>query len=195
MVFLFSSAWGDRMKNIERTKLERNFRRFDIISKILICFLAAITVILCILLIVSLDDERMLVVAFLIIADIAILIIVAPKLGNKRNAYLELLTKERGSVVRKGLFKEIYEAYQHDGFEMNLICDRWNHIDYYNNTIDISLQYRNHEIQIEIDENGIAVMFDEESDHPVEKEIPLESMETMEELYLTLNQLIKENAQ
>lgn len=46
-----------------------------------------------------------------------VIFLVTPKITKKRTLYLQQLSEERGSIVRTGLFAEIYDAYKHDGFE------------------------------------------------------------------------------
>ena len=43
---------------------------------------------------------------------------------------------------------------------------------------------------IEIDENFISIIVDEETDIPIEKEIPLSSIASIEQLYTTINEFI-----
>ena len=62
--------------------------------------------------------------ALLMVLDTVTIILFAAKINKKRKEYLQLLQEERNAIVRKGLFKEVYDAYKHDGFEFNLIYDK-----------------------------------------------------------------------
>ena len=55
------------------------------------------------------------------------------------------------------------------------------------------MQKNKHEVLIEIDENAISIIVDEETDQPIETEIPMASIETMEQLYMTINNYIDEH--
>ena len=75
--------------------------------------------------------------ALLMVLDTVTIILFAAKINKKRNEYLRLLQEERNAIVRKGLFKEVYDAYKHDGFEFNLIYDKLLFEEYYNNTVNV----------------------------------------------------------
>lgn len=181
------------MKKPELTKIETKYKRFDLTSKIAACFLAVLTIVFCVLLMIAKSDEFMLLFGLLIVLDTLTIILFAAKMNRKRNEYLQLLQEERKTIVRKGIFKEVYDAYKHDGFEFNLIYDKLQYIEYYNNTIDICAQKNKHEILIEIDKDCVSIIIDEETDCPIETEIPLATIATIEELYLTINNYINEN--
>ena len=103
---------------------------------------------------------------------------------------MQQLRGERESVVRVGIFKEIYDEYKHDGFEFNLAFDKLLFSEYYNNTIDISLKKNNHELAIVIDESTISFILDEETDFPIEQETPLTNFETIDQVYAFINNFI-----
>ncbi len=182
------------MKKPELTKIETKYKRFDIASKIAACFFVILTIVFCVLLIIAKSDEIMVLFALFMVLDTVTIIIFAAKINKKRNEYLQLLQEERKAIVRTGLFKEIYDAHRHDGFAFNLIYDKLLFEEYYNNTIDIGMQKNKHEVLIEIDENAISIIVDEETDYPIETEIPLAGIETIEQLYLIINNFINEHS-
>ena len=83
-----------------------------------------LTIVFCVLLIIAKSDEIMVLFALLMVLDTVTIILFAAKINKKRKEYLQLLQEERNAIVRKGLFKEVYDAYKHDGFEFNLIYDK-----------------------------------------------------------------------
>lgn len=182
------------MKKANRTKMEIEYKRFDVTSKIVMYFILALTVVLGILFVFAKSDELKLLFGLLLSIDTVAIILIASKSANKRTAYLQQLRDERDRIVRTGLFKEVYDAHRHDGFEFNLVHDRWLFGEYHNNTIDVGIQRNNHEFSIEIDEKSVSIIVDEETDHPIEDEIPLADIATMEQLYLTINCFINEHS-
>ena len=181
------------MKDTKQTKLESEYQRCDKKSKILMYVLFALTIILSVFLIAIHSDDLRLMFITLIIMNTVFIVIAASKINNKRNEYLQLLNNERDLIVRQGLFKKIYDAYKYDGFEMNLTYDRLHHMDYYNNSIDIFFRYKMHEIEIEMDANGAYVVIDEETDNPIEKAISYDDIESIEDLYVTINHFVIDN--
>ncbi len=131
----------------------------------------------------------------LFVLDTVAIIVLASKIAKKHADYLQSLQDERDAMIRTGLFKEVYDAYRHDEFEFSLTYDKFLFEDYYNNTIDIGIQKSNHEFFIEIDEKTISIVFDEETDHPIEWQVLMSDITTMEQLYLTVNRFIKEQSQ
>ena len=103
---------------------------------------------------------------------------------------MQQLRGERESVVRVGIFKEIYDEYKHDGFEFNLAFDKLLFSEYYNNTIDISLKKNNHELAIVIDESTISFILDEETDFPIEQKTSLTNFERIDQVYAFINDFI-----
>ena len=92
------------------------------------------------------------------------------------------------------LFKDVYDAYKHDGFEFNLTYDKLLFQDYHNNTIDIGIMKNGHEFFVVIDENAISIISDEETDSPKEVEILLSQFDTIEQIYLEINTFIDLNS-
>ena len=136
------------------------------------------------------SDEAKALFGFLLALGTATITFTAPQIVKKRESYLQQLSDERNEIIRTGLFYEVYEAYKYDGFEFNLVYDKLLFEEYHNNIIDLGIQKNNHEFLIQIDEESIAITVDEESDHPIENQIDLSEISTMEALYLTINEFI-----
>ena len=178
------------MKKQSRTNLERQNKRFDSFSKIALFAMLRFTFVFSIFFVFAKADELKVLFGLLMSLSAVTIFFVAPRIAKKRTIYLQQLCEERGSIVRTGLFAEIYDAYRYDEFEFNLTYEKLNFVEYHNNSIDIGLRKNKHEFLIEIDQNFISIIIDEETDSPIEKEIPLSSIATKEQLYTTINEFI-----
>ena len=178
------------MKKQNMTNLERQYNRFDLFSKIALFAILGFTFVFGFLFVFAKSDELKALFGLLMSLSTVSIFFVAPKIGKKRTIYLQQLCEERDSVVRTRLFAEVYDAYRYDGFEFNLTYEKLDFVEYHNNSIDIGLQKNKHEFLIEIDENFISIIVDEETDSPIEKEIPLSSIASIEQLYTTINEFI-----
>ena len=178
------------MKKQNMTNLERQYKRFDLFSKIVLYSIIGLIFVFGIFFTFAKSDGLRALFGMLLSLSTLPIFFVAPKFAKKRTLYLQQLLEERDSILRTGLFAEIYDAYIHDGFEFNLTYDKLCFVEYHNNSIDIVLQMNKHEFLIEIDEEQISMIMDEETDCPMEEEIPLSGIATIEQLYLTVNEFI-----
>ncbi len=172
------------------TNSERQYKRFDLFSKIALYAILGFIFVFGIFFVFAKSDELKALFGLLMSLSMLSIFFVAPKIAKKRTIYLQQLLEERDSIVRTGLFAEIYDAYRYDGFEFNLIYEKLDFVEYHNNNINIGLQKNKHEFLIEIDEKFISIIIDEETDSPIEEEIPLSNIATIEQLYMTINEFI-----
>ena len=172
------------------TNLECQYKRFDLFSKIALFAILGFTFIFGFFFVFAKSDDLKALFGMLMSLSTVSIFFVAPKFAKKRTIYLQQLCEERGSIARTGLFAEIYDAYRYDGFKFNLTYEKLDVVEYHNNSIDISLQKNKHEFLIEIDESFISIIIYEETDSPIEKEIPLSTIATVEQLYTTINEFI-----
>ena len=177
-------------KKKTKTEIEIRYKCFDRWSKLLMYSILLITLICTIFFLILNSDGMKILFGCIIYALTFTIIFIAPQIAKKRTIYMQQLRDERESVVRVGIFKEIYAEYKHDGFEFNLIFDKLLFSEFYNNTIEISLKKNNHELAIEIDETTISFILDEETDFPIEQETPLTNFETMDQVYTFINDFI-----
>lgn len=178
------------MKKQNMTDLERQYNRFDLFGKIALFAIWGFTFVFGLFFVFTKSDERKALFGFVMSLGALSIFFVAPKFAKKRTTYLQQLCEERNSIIRTGLFAEIYNAYRYDGFEFHLTYEKLDFLEYHNNSIDIGLQNNKHEFLIEIDENFISIIVDEETENPIEKEIPLSSIATIEQLNTTINNFI-----
>ncbi len=136
------------------------------------------------------DDFKAL-FGFILSALIVIIIFTSAKIANKQNNYLTLLSEERNTIVRTGLFKQIYDEYLQDGFEFNLSFDKLLFQEYYNNALDIGIMKNHHEFLIEIDEQQMTIIVDEETETSLSAEFILSDISTIDEFYSIINEFIK----
>lgn len=128
------------MKNQKMTNLERQHKRFDLFSKIALFAILGFTFVFGLFFVFANSDELKALFGFLMSLSTLSIFFVAPKIAKKRTIYLQQLCEERDSIVRTGLFAEIYNAYRYDGFEFNLTYEKLDFVEYHNNNIDIGLQ-------------------------------------------------------
>ena len=178
------------MKKQTMSNLERRYNRFDLFTKIALYPILGFIFAFGFFFVFAKSDELKALFGLLMSLSTVSVFFVAPKIAEKRSAYLQQLCEERDSIIRTGLFAEIYNAYKYDGFEFNLTYEKLDFLEYHNNSIDIGLQNNKHEFLIEIDEDVISIVVDEETDMPIEKEISLSCIETVEHLYMTINEFV-----
>ena len=179
------------MKKPELTKTENEYNCFDKRSKVIIYSMLILAFLFVIPLIFANDDGVKILFGLLLVADAAAIIIICPQIAKKRSTYLQMLCDERNTIIRTGVFKEIYEEYRHDGFEFNLCFDKLLFEEYHNNTIDIGFIKNSHKFLIEISEKSISIIVDEETDRPIETEILLSDVDSIEKVYSAINTYIK----
>ena len=179
------------MKKPELTKTENEYNCFDKISKVIIYSMLILAFLFVIPLIFAKDDGVKILFGLLLVADTAAIIIICSLIAKKRSTYLQMLFDERNAIIRTGVFKEIYEEYRHDGFEFNLCFDKLLFEEYHNNTIDIGFIKNSHEFLIEISEKSIFIIVDEETDRPIETELMLSDVDSIEKVYLAINTYVK----
>lgn len=182
------------MKDLQRSKTELKYKRFDIASKVIAYSFLILSLVFGVLFVFAKSDEFKALFGCLLSLNTVFVIYVCGKLGNKRTRYLQIMREERESIVRIGIFKDAYDAYRHDGFEFNLIFDKLLFEEYCNNTIDIGLMKNGHEFLITIDEDTISIIVDEETDSPIETTIALSGIDTVEQIYLAINNFIAEHS-
>ncbi len=173
-----------------KSKLEPRYKRFDRLVKIFLYSLPILALLCRFIFAFASYNKIAKLFGYIIIVIMALIIICCFLIVKQRRKYLVQFCEERESIVREGIFKEIFDAYKHDGFEFNLKFDKLLNEEYYNNSIDISLKKNNHEFDILIDEDGIYIIADEETDSPTETEAPLDTFKTMEQVYAFLNDFI-----
>lgn len=178
------------MKKIKRTKTEAAYKQFEKRSRICLFSLLSIIIASVVWLVIAQNAVSEIEFIGLILLETILIILVSSAVTKKRNKYLQLIIEERNSIVRTGLFKEIYEEYLHDGFEFNISYDKLLHEEYCNNSFDIGVQRNKHEFLIEIDENAMSIIVDEETNNPIEIEYPLSKFSTTEQLYSAINDFI-----
>ena len=112
------------MKKQNMTNLEHQYNRFDLFSKIALFTILGFTFVFGFLFVFAKSDELKALFGLLMSLSTVSIFFVAPKIGKKRTIYLQQLCEERGSIVRTGLFAEVYDAYRYDGFEFNFTYEK-----------------------------------------------------------------------
>jgi len=180
------------MKKTERSKTETEYKLFKLFIKIFIFIVVLATVVLCVFMLSAKSGELQLLSGLLIMVVVAAIIFVVPRIEKKLKSYL--LTHQKDKNAYTGLFKEIYQAYRSNEFAGNLFFDKYQFAEYCNDFIDVSIIKGGHEINIEIDEYSVYLIADEESDQPVETEVKLADIASMDQFYSVINDFIREHS-
>lgn len=123
----------------------------------------------------------------LLFAYIAFIIVSAQWIVKKRDQYEAEIAEASRRIVRRGLWREIWEDYRHDGFEFCIRFDKLIYAEKNENSIDFSFSHGGHEFNLLVDEDALSIIADDETDHPKEIEKPLSSIPSLDDFYGLIN--------
>lgn len=183
------------MHHREPTEEQRKYKAFDrqqqIAIKIIITFLVSILV--CFVAALRRVDEGptlLLLFSGILVAYSIITIFVCRYFARKHS---ELYTAAYGNdsdIIDTGLFGEIWQEFEWNQFE-GLTDGKVVFSETHNNTIEIEIIRHEHEFNIEIDKDGVYMVMDEETDIPVEKEIPLVEMNEVGQVFTAIREFVE----
>ena len=186
------------MRKRELTPAQKEYRRFDtrrgIIIKTLIVFLIAILV--CFIAAFRLVDENptpLLLLLGILIAYTIITIFICKHLSHKHSQLYVAAYGNDTDIIRNGLFGEIWQEFewnQYEGLTDGKVVFAVTH----NNTIDLQIIRNKHEFCIEVTCEAIYMICDEETDTPIEKEVPLSELKDVGDFFLTIRDFIEKNS-
>lgn len=141
---------------------------------------------------ISIDDGR-LTLFYVGLAAVAIVCsaVFASRISRKRSLYTKELQEESARIVRSGIWAEIWEDYNHDGFEFRIRYDRLLYEEAGENSIDFSFSANGHEFFVLVDEKEVSVIADEETDYCTEAVIQLCSIQELDTFYESINSFVE----
>lgn len=166
----------------------------------ILCVIACVLLVMLFVAIKVSESWLIVLSALLIVAYIATTSIMIRSMKHKLYQLKEKVYGKQKSYSRIGLFKEIWDEYEYDsleGWTGSFDCfhkTKLINIDNYNNSIDIYLSVGKHEFLIEIDEVGIHLICDEETDFCKEKELLYTDYSDIESIYKDYCSFIVEHA-
>ncbi len=186
------------MRKRELTPAQKEYRRFDtrrgIIIKTLIVFLVAILV--CLIAAfrnVNKDPTPLLFCLGILIVYTVITIFVCLHLAQKHGQLYVAAYGNDTDIIHNGLFGELWKEFewnQYKGLTDGKVVFAQTH----NNTIDLQIIRHKHEFSVEITSDGLYLTCDEETDAPIEKEIPLSDFMDLGEVFLAIREFIETNS-
>jgi len=186
------------LRKRELTPAQKEYRRFDtrrgIIIKTLIVFLVAILV--CLIAAfrnVNKDPTPLLFCLGILIVYTVITIFVCLHLARKHGQLYVAAFGNDTDVIHNGLFGELWQEFEWNQFE-GLTDGKVVFAETHNNTIDLQILRKEHEFDICIDCEAIYMICDEETDAPIEKEIPLSDFKDVGEVFLAIREFIEINS-
>lgn len=183
------------MRHREPTEEQRKYKAFDrhrqIAIKIIITFLVSILVCFVAALRRAEEDPTLLLLFSGILVAYSIITIFVCRYFARKHG--ELYTAAYGSdsdIIHTGLFGEIWQEFEWNQFE-GLTDGKVVFSETHNNTIEMEIIRHKHEFNIEIDKDGVYMVMDEETDIPVEKEIPLVEMNEVGQVFTAIREFVE----
>lgn len=94
------------------------------------------------------------------------------------------------AFIPSGLFGEIWRAFERNQFE-GLTDGKVTFAEVHNNTIDMEIICHRHEFNILIDKDALSMIMDEETDTPIEKEIPLSELSDIDQVFAVIREFVE----
>lgn len=186
------------MRNRELTPAQKEYRRFDvrrgIIIKTLVIFLVAILV--CLIAAfrnVGKDPTPLLFCLGTLIIYTIITFFVCLHLARKHRQLYVAAYGNDTDFIRNGLFGELWKEFERNQFE-GLTDGKVIFAETHNNTIDLQIMRKTHEFNICIDCEAVCMICDEETDAPIEKELPLSDFKDVGEVFLAIRAFIESHS-
>ena len=186
------------MRKRELTPAQKEYRRFDtrrgIIIKTLIVFL--VSILICFIAAfrnVDKDPAPLLFCLSTLIIYTIITILVCLYLARKHGQLYVAAYGNDTDVIRNGLFGEIWQEFEWNQYE-GLTGGKVVFAETHNNTIDLQIIRDKHEFCIEVNYESVYMICDEETDTPIEKEVPLSELKDVEDFFLTVRDFIEKNS-
>ena len=186
------------MRNRELTQEQKKYREFDkrrnVILKIIIGFL--IVIVGCFMGAFCAADENptaLLLCTGILVVYTVIIIFICRYLTRKQGMLYAAAYGNDASVIRTGLFGELWKEFEWNSYE-GLTDGRVVFAETHNNMIDLQIIRNKHEFCIEIDCESVCMICDEETDDPIEKEMPLSDFQNVGEVFLTIREFMESNS-
>ena len=186
------------MQKRELTPAQKEYRRFDkrrgyIVITLVVFLVAAL---ICFGGSLSIVDENpkplLLFTGILVVLTLIIIFICRYLVRKGERLYIAAYGNDT-DVIRTGLFGEIWQEFEWNQYE-GLTDGKVIFAETHNNTIDLQIISNQHEFCIEVNCESIYMICDEETDTPIEKEVPLSELKDVEDFFLTVRDFIEKNS-
>ena len=177
------------------TDAQKAYRRFDN-ARIIICYvLVAFFLVALIFFVIGMRNLEtnailLLIASSLLILWVIVVCVVAPKLNTRRLILYEAAYGKENETMRTGLFDEIWKEFEWNRFE-GMTAGKVVFAEAHNNIIEMEIRHRHHEFDITIDNDAIYMVMDDETDVPVEKEVPLSDVKNIQHLYVIVREFVE----
>ena len=186
------------MRKRDLTPAQKEYRHFDvrrgIIIKTLIVFLVAILI--CFIAAfrnADKDPAPLLFCLGILIIYTMITIFVCLYLARKHRQLYVAAYGNDTDIIRNGLFGELWQEFEWNQYE-GLTDGNVIFAETHNNTIDLQIIRNQHEFCIEVNCESIYMICDEETDTPIEKEVPLSELKDVGDFFLIVRDFIEKNS-
>lgn len=186
------------MRKRELTLEQKEYRRFDvrrgIIIKTLIVFLVAILV--CFIAAFRSVEENptpLLIFFGILIVHTIITVFVCLHLARKHGQLYAAAYGNDTDIIRTGLFGELWKEFEWNQYE-GLTDGKVVFAQTHSNTIDLQIIRHKHEFLVEITSDDLYLICDEETDAPIEKELPLSGFENVGDVFTAIRTFIESNS-
>lgn len=183
------------MRQKDRTKAQQIYRKFNLQSRIFSVFLCVVGIVILILCLISQRYTDVSLAPFLIALGGLVLwfvafCMIAAKLGSKRIKLYEDAYGKDLETACTGLFGEIWEEFEWNRFE-GLTDGKVVFAETHNNTIELEIIRHKHEFNIAIDNDAVYMVMDDETDHPLEREIPLSKITDIGQFFSVIREFVE----
>ena len=186
------------MRKRELTPAQKEYRRFDkcrgyiVITMVvflvatLICFGGSLSI-------VDENPKPLLLFTGILVVLTLIIIFICKYLARKSERLYVAAYGNDTDIIRRGLFGEIWQEFEWNQCE-GLSDGKVVFAETHNNTIDMQIIRKKHEFSICIDSEAVYMICDEETDTPIEKEVPLSEIKDVGDFFLTVRDFIEKNS-
>ncbi len=186
------------MRKKELTPAQKEYRQFDrrrgIIVKVLIALLVVILICLGYAFrLADLNATPLFVVLGVLCVYTVITSAVCCRLANKHCQLYAAAYGNDSAIIRTGLFGELWKEFEWNQYEGitdgKVVC-----VETHNNTIGLEILRKKHEFLIEINCESLHMICDEETDTPIEREIPLSDFQDVVSVFVTIREFVETNS-
>lgn len=186
------------MRSKELTPEQREYRRFDNLRGYIVITMVVLLVstLICFGISFGMVDENpkpLLLFTGILVVLVLIIIFICKYLARKGEQLYVAAYGNDTDVIRTGLFGEIWGEFEWNQYE-GLTDGKVVFAETHNNTIDMQIIRKKHEFSICIDCEAVYMICDEETDTPIEKEVPLSELKDVGDFFLTVRNFIENNS-
>lgn len=183
------------MKRSELTEAQKKYMEFDRRRRIsvrlqLVCFSVVLLFFLSALCADAINPNLLLIYSCLLTIWAAAVFFLCRHFARRHKELYAAAHAGETDVARTGLFGEIWDEFEWNRFE-GLTDGKVLSAEAFGNIIELEIIRHGHEFNIVIDENAVCMLMDDETDDPVEKNIPLSELAGLEQFYAAVREFIE----